>query len=112
MTPLDLSAIAKAQTDPDFSPGGWLTFYLFGEPVRHHAIRARLSSLGAQNLGGAEGGFVYAKVPVRIDRASIGKTIDKVQALALEVGLELHLIDLDSSNEVGRSKIYTLCRAE
>lgn len=111
MKPLDLDALAKAKADATFSEQAWLTFYLFGDPWRHDALKPTLGALGARNLGGAEGGTVYAKVPVTLDANDIEQTVDKVRHLASNVGLEIHIIDLDSSEDVERATFYSLWNA-
>jgi hypothetical protein len=111
MKPLDLDAVAKAKVDDAFAEDAWLTFYLFGDPWRHDALKPALVALGARNLVGAEGGMVYAKVPVTLDAKDIEQTVDEVRHLASGVGLDIHIIDLDSGDNVERSKFYSLWNA-
>lgn len=111
MRPLDFDALAKAKADAAFSQQAWLTFYLFGEPWRHDELKPTLVALGARNLDGAEGGMVYAKVPMMLDFNDIEQTVQEVRQLASRVGLEIHIIDLDSTDDVVRATFYSLWNA-
>lgn len=111
MKPLDSDAVAKAKADAAFAEQAWLTFYLFGDPWRHHALKPALVALGARNLDGAEGGMVYAKVPVTLEARDIEQKVDEVRHLASAVGLEIHIIDVDSSEDVERTTFYSLWNA-
>lgn len=107
---IDRAAIEKATNDPAFGTEGWLTFYLLGNPDRHEAMAPALVALEAINLGGGEGGFVYAKVPVPLDEREIETRVKQVQALTDASGVEILVIDLDSAAAAERSKFYTLWR--
>lgn len=111
MKPLDLDAVEHAKADAAFTEDAWLTFHLMGDPWRHDTMRASLVALGARSLEGSEGGFVYAKLPVTLTISDIQQTIDEVRHLAAEAGLEIHIIDLDSSDEIERTKFYSLWNA-
>ncbi len=111
MKPLDADAVAKAKADAAFAEQAWLTFYLFGDPWRHHAMKPALVALGAQNLDGAEGGMVYAKVPVTLEVRDIAQKVDEVRLLASGIGLEIHIIDIDSSGDVERATFFSLWNA-
>lgn len=52
-----------------------------------------LVALEAINLGGSEGGFVYAKVPVPLDEREIETRVKQVQALADASGVEILVVD-------------------
>ena len=105
---LDIVAIAKAKSDPEFEETGWITFYLTGDPESHEKMKPSLMAMGAVNLDGAEGGTVYAKLPVSIDELSITRCVSKTGVLAAQFGIQIDLVDLDSSKDVKTSKFYTL----
>lgn len=111
MEQLDWDALASARADAAFADDAWLTFYLRGDPSRHDAMKPALVAIGARNLEGAEGGFVYAKVPVTLDAQGIEQTVDEVRQLAAKCGLEIDIIDLDSSDDIQKTKVYFLWNA-
>lgn len=74
-------------------------------------MKAGLVALNAINLSGAEYGFVYAKVPVRLCQVEIQRLIEQVHGLATEAGVEIAVIDLDASADVARSKFYNVWQA-
>lgn len=74
-------------------------------------MKAGLVALNAINLSGAEYGFVYAKVPVRVCEVEIKRLIEQVYGLAMETGVEIDVIDLDASADVAQSRFYTLWQA-
>lgn len=108
---IDRAAIESARNHPSFSNSCWLTFYLAGNPDRHAAMKPGLLKLDAVNLGEAEGGFVYAKIPVSLDEREIEASISSVRKLAEEANVDVEIIDLDSSSDVGESKLFTLWTA-
>lgn len=105
---IDLAAIVNARNDPSFGQEVWITFYLVGDPDGHASMAPSLVALNAVNLGGAEGGFVYAKVPASLNEAEIQERIAQVRALADKSEIEIAVIDLDAATDVERSKFYTL----
>lgn len=105
---LILTAIARAKADDAFGDSGWLTFYLRGDPEQHKKMESGLVALGAVNLGGKEGGFVYAKLPVFVSEESIEAKISDVRKIAIDANIEIDIIDLDASSNVKKSKFYTL----
>ena len=108
---IDRGAIEGARSHPAFGDACWLTFYLFGNPDCHAAMKPGLLKLEAVNLGGAEGWFVYAKVPVSLDENEIETRISAVHQLADEADVDVEIIDLDSSSDVTQSKLFTLWTA-
>ena len=105
---IDLGAIENAKSHAAFGDGGWLTFYLCGDPSRHDQMKPHLEDLGARNLGGNEVGFIYAKVPVDLSVNDIKEKIASVRQIADEAGIEIDVIDLDSSEDVEQSKFFSL----
>jgi hypothetical protein len=89
----------------------WLTFYLSAEPARLGPLADDLAKIGGSNLDGAEGAFLYAKMPVRLDAADIQRVAADVSAMAATHQVDLDLIDLDSSPEVSRARFFTLYKA-
>jgi hypothetical protein len=108
---IDQSAIEMARNDPASEHNAWLTFYLMGSPLRHASMEPGLKAVNAVNLGGAEGGFVYAKVPVSMNAAEIEERISYVRKLADDAEVAIELIDLDSSEDIAQTKTYTLWAA-
>lgn len=74
-------------------------------------MRSLLEDLGARNLDGNEGGFVYAKVPVDLNVKDIERTIGAVRKIVSQAGIEIDIIDLDSSDDVEQSKFLSLWNA-
>lgn len=111
MKPLDWDALASAKADAAYAENAWLTFYLRGDPSRHHSMKPALIALGARNLEGAESGFVYAKVPVTLDAKEVEQTVNEVRHLAADCGLEIDIIDVDSSDDIQKTKVYYLWNA-
>ena len=109
---IDFEAVEKAQNDRSFGETGWLTFYLQGSADQHMRMAPGLQELGAINLSDGSSGFVYAKVPVAIERSDIEARIEQVRALAKAVEIEIAVIDLDASSNVEKSKFYTLWLAK
>ena len=94
------NAVDQAAASPQFGTAAWLTFYLSGSERDLTELAADLSELGAENLSGAEGGFIYAKVPVEIKSLSIEAVAGQVSRLAEQHNVLVDHIDLDSSTEV------------
>ena len=109
---IDWTIVADAKSHDAFENAAWLTFYLFGDPSLHEKMRPSLERLGARNLEGSEGGSVYAKVPVELCVEDIEQKIDTVRTLAFEAGVEVDIIDLDSSSEVEQSTFFILWNAD
>ena len=103
--------LKAAKAHPDFSDGGWLTFYLMGHPDNHRATWPEFQKLGAVNLEGEEGGFVYAKFPVSLEQSKIEEIVERVWAISSEADLDCSIIDLDASTDVKHSKFFTLWTA-
>ena len=100
-----------AKAHPNFADGAWLTFCLMGHPDNHRSAWPEFQKLGAVNLEGEEGGFVYAKFPVSLDRSRIEQVVEKVWKLSSDADLDCSIIDLDASTDVERSKFFTLWTA-
>ena len=105
---IDRTAITKAREDPAFGDEGWLTFYLAGDPSQHAAMKPGLQAMKAVNLSGAEGGFVYAKIPVELDESEITQRVSQVRSLAEQSEIRIDIIDLDATAYVTTSNFYTL----
>ena len=88
----------------------WLTFYLSAAPACLDALALKLSGLGAVNLGGAEGGFLYPKLPVENDPAAVAIAVGNVRALAIDCGVEVISVDVDTSPDVEGSAFRELAR--
>lgn len=104
-------SLDAAKAHPDFGDGGWLTFYLMGQPENHPSTWPEFRKLGAVNLEGEVSGFVYAKFPVSLDKQDIEKVVERVWAHSAEAELDCSIIDLDASADVERSKFFTLWTA-
>ena len=105
---LDQAALEQAFADKRFGNSACLTFYLVGDPDNHLSMRANLEEMGASNLDGAEWGFVYAEVPIALNKDCVLRRIDQGASFAGEGGILIDLIDIDSSPDVESSKFYTL----
>ncbi len=105
---IDQKAIRLALADDRFGPKAWLTFYLFGDPEALNAVKPGLLAMDAVNLNGEEGGCLYAKVPVKLERAEIEEAVARVHSLGSEHDVRIDIVDLDSSAEVSSSKFITL----
>lgn len=92
---IDDEIIQEALADSRFEPSVWLTFYLFGDPAALKAMKPELIEMDAVNLDGEEGGCLYAKIPVQLDRNVIEKTINAVRSLGRENDVRIDIIDLD-----------------
>lgn len=101
-------ALKKAENADEFEDNAWLTFYLEGETGRLESLAGDLAQLGAQNLDGTEGGFLYAKLPTKLLADEIESTVSKVHALAVQHAINVGLIDLDSSQDVQSSTFFTV----
>lgn len=108
---VDDEAIQRALADDRFGSNAWLTFYLFADPEALRAMKPGLTAMDAVNLEGEEGGCLYAKVPVHLERTEIAKTVTNVRSIGSEHDVRIDIVDLDSSAEVGSSKFYTLWTA-
>ena len=108
---VDDDAIQCALADDRFGPNAWLTFYLFGDPEALRAMKLGLIAMDAVNLDGEEGGCLYAKVPVQLERTEIEKAVTNVRSLSGEHDVRVDIVDLDSSAEVSTSKFFTLWTA-
>jgi len=102
------NALAKAASSGTFGDSAWLTFYLEGPTVKLESLVESLVPIGGQNLDGAEGGFVYAKLPVALQSDDIKQLASRVCSLATQHGVNVGLIDLDSTENVANSKFFTL----
>jgi len=91
-------------------PEWWLTFYLTAEPARLDRIGDRLSAKGAVNLGGAEIGFLYPKLQVINDAATVAALVTEVRQLATTLGVEVLAVDVDTSPDVKHSHFKELIR--
>jgi hypothetical protein len=111
ISPTTLSeALSKAASSPEFGSDAWLTFYLCGDPSNLTSLADELAALGGRNLEGAEEGFLYAKLPVRLDAADIQRAAGETSALAEQHKVIVDHIDLDSSPAVGSSKFFSLIK--
>ncbi len=104
-------AIAHALEDPAFGLNVWLTFYLAGDPSQHAVMKRGLEAFGAVNLGRAEGGFVYAKLPVRLEECEIAQRVAQVRDLAEKSQIRIDIIDLDATSDAKEAEFYTLWTA-
>jgi hypothetical protein len=98
----------NAASSPEFADDAWLTFYLCGEQSSLESLAGDLAALGARNLDGAEGGFIYAKMPVRLNADDVLRVATEIDALAERRRVIVDHIDLDSSPEIGGSKFFCL----
>ncbi|MBO6609138.1 hypothetical protein [Altererythrobacter sp.] len=103
--------LEAAKAHPDFAGQGWLTFYLMGQPENHRSSWPDFRELGAANLRGEEGGFVYAKFPVALNKNDIGAILERVLQLYSQAELDCSIVDIDASPDVERSKFFTLWTA-
>ena len=101
-------ALGKAVSSSDFGDEAWLTFYLCGASKNLTSLADDLANLGARNLDGAEGGFIYAKMPVLLNADDILRVAHETSALAERHNIIVDHIDLDSSPEVDSSKFFSL----
>ena len=108
---IDDEIIQLAVADDRFGSNAWLTFYLFGDPEALRAMKPGLIAMDAVNLEGEEGGCLYAKVPVHLEKAEIEETVTNVRSLGSEHNVRIDIVDLDSSADVGSSKFFTLWTA-
>lgn len=108
---IDDGVIQLALADNRFGSNAWLTFYLFGDPEALRAMKPGLIAMDAVNLDGEEGGCLYAKAPVQLERTEIERTVTNVRSLGSEHDVRVDIVDLDSSNEVASSKFFTLWTA-
>ncbi len=90
----------------------WLTFYLNAPQESLEALAPELAGLGAQNLGGAEGGFIYPKIPIADSTAATADVVDRVLSLCDEYNVKPLTIDLDTDPDVTRAKFRTLLEFE
>jgi hypothetical protein len=96
---------------PEFSGSDWwLTFYLTAAQERLERVALHLRSLGAVNLDGAEGGFLYSKLPVQGEPNAVALIVSQVRALADADGVETLSVDVDTSPDVMRSNFVELAR--
>ncbi|AKM06911.1 hypothetical protein [Pelagerythrobacter marensis] len=105
------AGLEKAKAHKDFESGSWLTFYLAGQPENLRKSFPELKLMNAENLDGEEGGFLYPKIPVELERSDIEEKIMKVCSIADRLGLNNSIIDLDACPEVEQSKFFTLWTA-
>ena len=103
-----VDAISKARRMPEFDESAWLTFYLSAPPENLETISSLLGQIGGQNLDGSEGGFLYAKLPTKLELDDVRQRAEQVSELAQQCDVSIALIDLDSSCEVIRSKFLNL----
>ena len=109
---INKQAIEKAHNDPSFKANGWLTFCLVGSVKQHREMASGLRELGAINLSEGIGGAVYAKVPVAVEETAILRCVEQVLTLAETMAVQIAVVDLDASPDVGESKFYTLWLAK
>ena len=108
---IDEGVIQLALADDRFGPDAWLTFYLFGDPDALRAMKPGLIEMDAVNLDGEEGGCLYAKVPIQLERTEIERTVTNVRSLGSEHDISIDIVDLDSSADASSSKFFTLWTA-
>jgi hypothetical protein len=103
--------VAAISANPGFADRDWwLTFYLTAAGERLERLAARLRPLGAVNLDGAEGGFLYPKLPVEREPDAVFEIVSQVRALADAEGVETLSVDVDTSADVSRSNFVELAR--
>lgn len=88
----------------------WLTAYLYGSLDSYSAAKQSLVSLEWFNLELTEdfAGFVYAKKKLRNESRQISEAIRGILQVCEESGLELSLIDADTSFEPSVSTFHNL----
>jgi hypothetical protein len=103
--------VAAIRATPEFSEcAWWLTFYLNAEQGPLERLATRLSELGAVNLDGAEGGFLYPELPVQSEPDAVIEMVTKIRALADDERVEVLSVDVDTSVDVNRSNFVELVR--
>jgi hypothetical protein len=106
-----VDVIAEAARLPEFGGNAWLTFYLTGSHSNLESMATALKESGASNLDGAQAGFLYAKLPTKLELSELKRNVRNVRSLADQCGVNIDLIDLDSSSDVERSKFITLFKS-
>jgi hypothetical protein len=90
------------------APQLWLTFYLCADAAKLDEAARLLASLEATNLGGADGGFLYPKLPVPREPTAIVARVEQVLRLAFEVSIDVVGVDLDTNADLELSKSKVL----
>ncbi len=105
------SNLTKLDNRPEFaSEQLWLTFYLSGSPDKLDALSAELHTGGWVNVQGGEGGFLYPKVHVEKSLGAIVRLAEETEKLCAPLGVEIDLIDADTSPDQ-QSQFETLYRS-
>jgi hypothetical protein len=103
--------VAAIAAMPDFETADWwLTFYATGPEERLVRLATLLGPLGAVNLDGADGGFLYPKMPVAHEPENVADLIIHVRDIAEREGVEILSVDIDTSADVTRTKFAELAR--
>ena len=103
--------VEAIRTLPDFNgPDWWLTFYLTAPQERLERMVPHLRSLGGVNLDGAEGGFLYPKLPVNAEPSAVALLVSQVRDLADAEEVETLAVDVDTLPDVARSNFIELVR--
>lgn len=89
-------------------PEWLLTFTLTGSPTALRDMAEFLVPLNAVNLGDAESGFLYPKLPVHSAPNVVAALIGRVLAAAEIYGVEVCAVDADTSADVAASQFEAL----
>lgn len=96
---------------PEFgAPRLWLTFYLTAAPAKLDEIAGSLSSLGAVNLEGSDGGFLYPKIPIEREPSVMAARVGQVLKIAASCGVYVLSVDVDTCPDVRFSLFSELVR--
>ena len=105
------SNLPKVYARPEFDGAPlWLTFYLCGAPENLQRLSATLDARGWTNVQGGEGGSLYPKIQVEKSVAAIVDAAKATQDLCTPLGVEIELIDADTSPDVQQSQFEILYR--
>jgi hypothetical protein len=101
--------LPEVQNSAEFSDDQlWLTFYLSGSPERLQEVSEALDSGGWVNVDGWEVAFLYPKVQVEKSVEAILNVAEAAQELCARHGVEILIMDADTSPDVERSRFVTL----
>src|SRR6476469_8298702 len=90
--------LPKVEARPEFDDDRlWLTFYLFGLPDSLRRVAEALVARGWTNVEGGEGDALYPKVQVEKSVKAIVAVVEETEKLCTPLGVEIDLIDADTS---------------
>jgi len=105
------SNLPKVDARPEFEGARlWLTFYLSGAAENLQQLSATLDARGWANVQGGEGGFLYPKIQVEKSVPAIVEVAKATQDLCTPLGVNIDLIDADTSPDVQQSQFEILYR--